>query len=162
MNRAMAVNAFIRGLMQSLVVTVAVAVWQAVRDGIDVSGPVDWGHVQRVAINAAAIAILGALVRLVQTGRLERVSWQVDSWIRSGRTLIVGLAITLAAAAVQAIQSAVSNGTYDPEALVKTALVAAGMAFTAWVHRLVVDPSPIPSAVPPVSGEPVTGETRTV
>jgi hypothetical protein len=135
----LAVNAFVRGLLQTFVVTAVVAAYEAVRAYASTVDVMDWNTVQTVAANAAGVAVLGALYRVVQTGRLEPVPWDVDAWIRSGRTLVTGGLITVGAFVVQAVQAAVGRGEFSPEYLVHTALVAAGMAGTAWVHRLFVD-----------------------
>jgi hypothetical protein len=154
--KPLAVNAFVRGVLQAAVVIGFGAAYAAAKAKIgDTTGPVDWEGTGTVALNAAAIAVLGFVGRLVQTGQLEPVNWQLDAWIRTGRTLVAGLAVAAALAVLQALQVLFGSDGFDAQKVIPTVLTAAGMAFTAWVHRLAVDPSPIPSAAPPVSAEPV-------
>lgn len=86
---------------------------------------------------------------------------RLDAINRAWRTVLQGLAVTAAAAAgdavVQVVQQAVADaaagGGFDWREVATTAAYAAGtaalMAVTAYLHRYRVDPSGVPSAVPP-------------
>lgn len=150
----LAVNAAVRTILQGLVVVVAVAAWAAARQAIGADGPIDWIRVLQVAAQAAAMAVVAYFVRLARTGRLEPVSFRIDAWIRTGRTLLIGLAIAVLVALYQVVEVLAANEVFDFAAVSRAVVTAVGMAVTAFVHRLAVDPSAIPSAPPPAPVEP--------
>jgi hypothetical protein len=144
----LATNAMIRTVLQGLVVVAAVAGWAAARDAIGADGPIDYRAVLRVAIQAGVMAIIAYGIRFARTGRIEPVSWRIDAWVRTGRTLVTGLAVTAAVAVYQAVEAMADDQIFDGRAVTKAALTAAGMAVTAYVHRL-VDQTRMPTATPP-------------
>lgn len=72
-----------------------------------------------------------------------------DAWNRLWRTCLQGAVVTGLYAGFEVVTSAVQGGTFDAASVARTALVTAGMAAAAYLHRQVVDPSPVPSARPP-------------
>lgn len=86
---------------------------------------------------------------------------KTDALNRAWRTVLQGLVVTVAAtagdAAIQVVQTAlvdaVGGAGFDWREVATTAVYAAGtaaaMALAAYVHRYRVDPSGIPSALPP-------------
>lgn len=94
--------------------------------------------------------------------QLTGMRWlKADALNRAWRTVLQGLVVTAAAAAgdaaVQVVQKAltdvVAGHGFDWREVATTAAYAAGtaalMALAAYVHRYRVDPSSIPSALPP-------------
>jgi hypothetical protein len=152
MIRRLAANAALRTVLQGLLVTALAAGWAAARATVTGSGSVPWLHVGMVAVQAAGMAVLAYAGRTLLEHHAIALPADLDAWIRAGRTLLAGLAATVAAAVWQAVAAAVAGGTFNPGALAQTVGVAAGMAAAAWLHRLLLDPSPVPSAVPPAPG----------
>lgn len=94
--------------------------------------------------------------------QLTGARWlRVDALNRAWRTVLQGLVVTAAAAAgdaaVQVVQNAVAEAAagrgFDWREVAATAAYAAGtaalMAIAAYIHRYKVDPSGVPSALPP-------------
>jgi hypothetical protein len=94
--------------------------------------------------------------------QLNGLKWlKTDALNRAWRTVLQGLVVTAAAAAgdaaVQVVQKALADAVaghgFDWRELATTAVYAAGtaalMAVAAFVHRYKIDPSPVPSALPP-------------
>jgi hypothetical protein len=74
---------------------------------------------------------------------------QLDALIRAGRTLLAGFVYTVGAATVEATQAGMGSGPVNWTDLARHAAVAAGMAAAAWAHRMILDPSQLPTAKPP-------------
>lgn len=146
---ALAKNAAIRTLLQGIALTAAAAVWASLRAQVTGSDSIPWQHVTWVAVQAAGMAVAAYLLRAVQERHISPADVDVDKWVRAGRTLITGLLATVGTAVYQAIAAAAGSGTLNPATLMQTALVAAGMAALAWLHRLLDDGLPVWTAAPP-------------
>lgn len=99
-----------------------------------------------------------------------------DAWNRLWRTILQTVALVVVAPAVDAVGQVVQLAIADAAAgngfewgqVVETAkwaaLMGVSMSVLAFVHRRVVDPSPIPSAEPPAppraAGGPITHPPR--
>jgi hypothetical protein len=147
---ALAANSALRTVLQGLVVTAVLAGWQAVQDAADPAHGFAAGAVARTALTAAGMAVLAYAGRLVLTRRAEPLTISLDALVRAGRTLLAGAAAVAVDAAVEAVRAYVlDGGPFQPARIASVALAAAGMALTAYAHRALADPSPVPSAVPP-------------
>jgi hypothetical protein len=142
-------NAATRTVLQGVVVTAAVAAFLAARAAVNSSGPLNWATVGRVAGQAAVMAVLAYAVHRARGEQVAVPEVHLDALARAARTLFAGLAVTVATAAVGAVQAAAGAGTFDPQTLAGTIGTAAAMAAVAWLHRVAADPSPLPSAAPP-------------
>jgi len=83
---------------------------------------------------------------------------KLDAGNRAWRTILQGLLVTIVLPALvagfQVLQNAVTDGgpvdwTQVRDTALKAAVTAAMMAVAAYLHRIRLDPSPIPSAQPP-------------
>lgn len=147
----LATNAGLRSFAQGIVVAALTAGWLAVRAAVN-DGPVNWRTVAAIGGQAAVMGVLAYLGRWVSSGRLPAaLPLNVDALVRAARTLLAGLAVTVFMAAVQAVQVAAAGGVFDVAQLARLASVAAVTAALAWLHRLILDPAPIPSLAPPAA-----------
>jgi hypothetical protein len=89
---------------------------------------------------------------------MARSSWlRSDAQNRAFRTLLQGVAVTVILpaldAALQVLTRALGSGSFSWSQVgglaATAALTAGGMSVAAYVHRMVLDPSSIPSAPPP-------------
>jgi hypothetical protein len=78
---------------------------------------------------------------------------KVDALNRAWRTVLQGIVTAALAAGGDAVLQAIQGGNFDWHQVVKLAAGAAGtaavMAILAYLHRTQLDPSVIPSALPP-------------
>lgn len=152
--RALARNAALRTAAQTIVVTVLFAVVAGARQVLGVDGPINWRQVALVAGQGGVMAVIAAVVRFTQTGRLEPVPLRWDAWIRSARTLAAGL-VVVGLLAVGQVVTSLGGEPFDTGRVLRAVAVAAAMAVTAYLHRWALDPTAIPSAAPPASVEEV-------
>lgn len=144
-----ALNRLWRTVLQGLVVTAVVAAFDAGRQLLG-AGPVDWRQLGYVAGSAAGMVVVTYAATAIRTGRLEPIPLRLDALVRTGRTLLVGAAVTGGAAAVEVVRAAIASDVeFSPTRVAVTALTAAAMAIAAYLHRTALDPTGVPSATPP-------------
>jgi hypothetical protein len=146
---ALAGNSAVRTVLQGLAVVAILAGALAIRDLLD-AGPFDPAAIARAGATAAGMAVLAYVGRLVISRRVEPLPTGLDALVRAGRTLLAGAVTAAAAAVVEAVRAyVIAGGRFDATAITQVALTAAGMAVLAYIHRTAIDPSPMPSALPP-------------
>lgn len=73
-----------------------------------------------------------------------------DARNRSARSLLQGAAAVALFAAVEVLRAALdAGGAVDVGQIARDAALAAVIAVAAWLHRIVLDPSRVPSLPPP-------------